>query len=144
MNLISSTDTAYITGALGDLWDTVQGTVTVVKEPIVTVASYSATYVPGFGNTSNEDNFTLTPESGTFNCLTVERRPDGFIDETSNQEPKQIVYLKVKADARNYIQDGRKNLHVIFDNRKYNIISDEEVAALLTATFYIFKVELVR
>lgn len=144
MNLITGTDITAFTGALGDLWDTVQRTVTVVKEPSVTAVSMSSTYVPGFGTTSNETNFTPTPESGTFYCLTVEKKPDGFVDETSNQEPKQAVFLKVKADARNYIQDGRTNLHVIFDNRKYNIISEEEVAKLLTATFYIFKVELVR
>lgn len=144
MNLISPVDSASILTAMDDLWDTVQDEITVVKEPAVTVVNISGSFIPGYGPAANDSNFTPTPESKTFKCLTVEKPPDKLISLiTFKLEGKQNTLVKVKQDARDYIEDGRKNLNVVLNNRKFNIVGGPEVVHMLTNAYYIYKLEVV-
>ena len=142
MNLISTEEETIITQAMDDLWDTVQSEITIVKAPTVAVTDLSGVYVPGFGETCNPSNFEPISESKTFFCLTVEKHPyKNFSFVSMKVDPEQVVLLKVKQEARDYIRDGRPNLHAIFEGRKYKIPSNEEVAEILSNRYYVFKME---
>lgn len=145
MNFLSANDNTDILQAFDDLWDTSDTFLTIVKEPQIAVTNLNGSYIPGFGQTSNPNNFVPTPESRTFPCLTKEKAPDNSVDYVTNkQEPKQVISLKVKQDARDYIQDGRRTLYALYQGRKFNILSDEEVAKIGTRVYYIFKLEVIR
>lgn len=142
MNLVSTADAALIAQAMTDLWDTVQVPITIVKEPALSVVDLTGVFVPGYGTTSNDTNFTATPESGTFYCLMVEKKPEDLLSAiTTKTEPQQIAYVKVQQSARDYIMDGRQNLHAIVGDRKYNIAGEEERAEMLATVYYVFKLE---
>ena len=143
--LISTGQEAEALQALDDLWDTMGEEVTIVKEPTISVIDINASYIPGFNLTSNVNNFIPEPESRTFPCLVDEKKADRNSQAIhTKQDALQFVYLKVQQDARDYIQDGRRNLHAVLNNRKYNIVSDEEVRHMLSRAYYVFKLEITR
>lgn len=143
MNLITAEDEASILAILDDLWDTDGQPLMIIKSPQVTMTSIGGSFVPGFGQTSNPNNFTPTPESKTFVSLTFEKYPDGQSNAiTDKREPKQNFFLKVKKDARDYILDGRPNLYASYLGRKYNILSDEQIVHIASRVYYIFQFQL--
>jgi hypothetical protein len=145
MNLISAEDDALISQAMDDIWDTFQEDVTIVKEPSMTVSNMAQAFIPGFGLTASEGNLTPVTESRTFPSLSVEKHPDKIMNIiTTKEDGIQHVLLKVKLDARDYIRDGRKNLHAIYKGRTYNIVSDEETADIGSKNYYIFRIEVTR
>ena len=144
MNLISAEDQADMFQALDDIWDTLQEDVVIVKEP-TQVVNLSGNYMPGWGPSGNPENFTNVPEQRTFKCLMVDKQPDSRINiVTEKVESQQFVFLCVKRDARDYILNGRRNLHVLLSGKTYNVNSTEQVAPFLSKEFFIFKLEEVK
>lgn len=144
MNLASAEDRVDFYSALDDIWDTFQEDVVIVKEPIVS-ANLTGVYMPGWGQTGSPENFTAIPEQRTFKCLMLNKDPNVQISAIQDKiEPTQAVFLCVKRDARDYIRNGRTNLHCLLSGNMYNINSDEKVAPFLDKEFFVFKLDLVK
>lgn len=147
-DLIPATQIEELKDALLSLWETdLVHTVTIVKQPLetITTATPNQPYIPGYGTTPEVVNVTLTPVSQDFKALLVEQRADGkmwYLYQT--QIPIGVIYMKVQADARNYILDGRKTLHVTVAGKNYNITSEEAPNFFLTDIYYMFKIELIK
>lgn len=144
-SLLTAAESAEFVAVLQDLWDTVEETITVVKEPIKSPVdiSLSGGFIPGFGASATPSNYTLIPESAQFYCLETTQKPETINGESSNKQiPSNIVYIKVQADAYSYINDGRPNQHIIFKNKTYSILGEEEPSEYLGKVFYIFKLQL--
>jgi hypothetical protein len=145
-SLVPDSQVSEFTDALDSLWLThVAHEVTIVKEPISTPVSGGGTYVPGYGNQSDPNNFVLTPVSQTFLAIISPMKPDGkMVYINQKLTPSDDIFIKVRADARDYILDGRKNLHAVFNNNTYNIISEDAPAHLLTSEFFVFRITLIK
>lgn len=145
MNLITAEDALEINTIMDDLWDTASDTVTIVKEAPVSVTDFSGPFVPGFGLSSNSDNFSSQPESGTFRALTAEKQPNSSLNViTTDVEPEQTVSIKFERDGRDYLLDGRKTLYVLLNDKKFNVMGMEEVASIADREYYIFQLKLIQ
>ena len=145
-SLVPDSQVSELTEALDSLWAThVAHEVTIVKEPISTPVSGGGTYVPGYGNQSDPDNFILTPVSQTFLAILSPAKPDGKMSYLNQKLiPSEDIFMKVRADCRAYILDGRKNIHVLFNDVAYNIVSEAAPAHLLTSEFWVFRITLIK
>ena len=147
-DLIPVTQIEELKDALLSLWETdLTHTVKIVKQPLETITTATANqpYIPGYGTTPEVVNVTLTPVSQDFKVLLIEQRPDSKMWYLyQSQQALGVLFMKVKADARNYILDGRKTLHVTVAGKNYNITSEEAPNFFLTDIYYMFKLELIK
>jgi len=143
MNLVPSGQRDLFLQAKANLWDTMAKNLTIVKEPQTIPVNLSGTYIPGYGITSNPSNISVTPESKTFPCLLMPKNPESKMEYlTQKQVPHTTLLVQVMQEARDYILDGRKNFHAVYEGKTYLITSEEEPILLLGKTYYIFKLEL--
>ena len=145
MNLVTGTYAAYFTGALRDHFDTFSNwrTIIVNKEPTKTVINQENSLF-GYGEQSVNDNYTLTPVSGSFPCIVINtlkaNEADIFNKSTKTRETSNELKVKVKWDAKEFIVNG-KTVNVIVDENIYNISSNFEVQNYLGLKYYYFNLQ---
>lgn len=142
MGLIPTGQIAVFEAAAESLWEDMQKSVTIVKKATIAAMNTGASFIPGYGPSSNDANYTYTPVSGTFNCLRVTLRPDGIIDSISDKAVStESLYIKVKQAAHDFISDG-ENEHAVYQGKKYNITSQDQATFFLGRSYFYFKLEL--
>lgn len=140
-DLLSTSERAVYSGALVDLFDTLKPgrDIVVNKKPIKVFANSNASYLPGYGSAGQENNFTYQPVSGVFeaNVFYKGDAQDQFMQESKVTLFDGDVRIKVKRDARDYINNGY-NESFIVDGKTYNSISQEKVQNFFGAVFYYY------
>jgi hypothetical protein len=143
MGFIPTGQRVVMQTAMDKLWEDMQKPVTIVKKALLVATNEGTTFVPGYGEASNETNYVSTPQSGVFMCLRVAMRPDGMVlpamDKTQSTEE---LLIKVKQDARDYIMDGREIEHAIYAGKIYNINSEDQSNFFLDNQYYYFRLAL--
>ncbi len=143
-SLVSTSEIAFRTGALNDLFDTVKRSIIIFKEPIQTINT-SSNVLFGYEETSASDSVTFTPVSGTYYAQILYPRVSRnnsarTIDNKIILNPNS-TYIKVKRDARDYIKNGTKTEALSFDDALWNIEGSEQVQNYLGLQFYYFEVK---
>ncbi|MDP2692965.1 MAG: hypothetical protein Q8O88_04975 [bacterium] len=101
-------------------------TITIIKEPVKTVVTNTNAFSPAYGyggNDSQPTNFTYTHVSGIFPAMityNLDQKTEE-LEEVKSKVGVGKVRVKVEQDARDFIEDGRKNVKVEFDGKAYNI-----------------------
>lgn len=141
-SLISSEQKAELVTQIENLWDTFFTTATIVKEPTTTDLG-GGLFMPGYGAVDSS-TVTNTPESQVFNCWLLEKNFDAeFKDEFMKSMPVGTIYLKTLSDAKAYIQNGLKTLHIEARGRKFNVLTLDRVSDFFGKEYYYFKLELI-
>ena len=141
-NLLSESEITNITGAFGDVFDTFKVKLVVFKEPKKVVSDVSTSFLFGYGEESEETNYSFASVSGIYSGI-VMRRPqktDAVIEEANIDWPHNKVLIKVEEDARNYINRG-KTEKILIDDKDFNIVSSDKLVRFLTKKYYIFELE---
>ena len=142
-SLISDSVKAEFANVLGDHFDTFKRTIVIHKEPTKVVATPSSGMLFGYGDDSNQPNYTYTPRSGSYfaKISYVERRSDDpYIRELTSRVENDLVRIKVKENAKNYINDA-KTEKITFDNKTFKIAGNEIVKNFLGSEFFIYYLE---
>ena len=142
-SLLSSVEISGITGTFEDIFDTFKRNIVIHKEPTKTVTTPASGMLYGYGDDSNQENYSYTPRSGTYEAKIsyVERRSDDpYVRELTSRIENDLVRIKVKEIAKNYIADGRTE-KITFDNKTFKIAGNEIVKNFLGSEFYIYYLE---
>lgn len=137
-SLLSSTAISSFTEVLASHFDTFQRNVVVHKEPIkvVNVINSPKTYA-GYNDSSNPNNFTLIPQSQTFQAIVVYEDKQREVVSQVATFPVGLIKIKVKQDARDYIMNG-KTEKIVVDGKSFNAVTEDKVQNYLGMVFYIF------
>lgn len=142
MSLIPTSEIPSMTGALGQMFDQFNRNIIVVKEPIKTFVSPNSGVYAGYGEDSIPGDVTYTPVSGIFpakinylNLQEVEFIPK--IKTTTNAY-KGLVRIKVKNDAKEYIENG-KTVYILVDGQPYDTLSNPRFKNFLGYSFYYYE-----
>lgn len=142
-SLLTSTEIASVTGAIGDSFDTFKKEIVVFKEPIRTVSDLNVSFLYGYEKEYKQNtNYTYTPVSGVYDALVISNAnpaTDAFIDEAKIEVPDNEIKIKVEKPARDFIKNGMKNERVVIDNRDYYINGSDKKVNILTKDYYVFK-----
>ena len=141
--LLSSVEISGITGTFEDIFDTFKRNIVIHKEPKKTVTTVNSGMLYGYGDESNQENYTYTPRSGTYPAKIsyVERRSDDpYIRELTSRVENDLVRIKVKEDAKDYISDGITE-KITFDSKTFKIAGNEIVKNFLGSEFFIYYLE---
>ncbi len=145
-SLLSNNDLLFFTGALQAHFDTFSHSrtrlITIYKEPIKTIARRTNT-IYGYGDSSAPANITYTPVTGIFPAMITYdlNQKTQELEEIKNQISIGSVRIKLELNARNFIEDGRKNERFDFDGSSYNNITDEGVQNYMGLVFYVYRLQ---
>jgi hypothetical protein len=142
-SLLSSTEIAGITGIFGDIFDTFKRDVVIYKEPKKVISQINTENIFGYGEPSNAVNYTYTPQSGTYSAKIryIERSSDDpYVVQLGSDIETSIVRLKVRDDARQYINQG-KTEKIEFDGKSFKVRGNEIIKNFLGSELYVFYLE---
>lgn len=139
-SLISAAEISAYHQAINDHFDTFKRVFTVHKEPIKNIVQENANQILGYQEDSNLVNYTYTPRSQSFYGIiryNVAGENLPIDPQIKIKFPDQIIEIKVKLDARNYInQDITEK--ITFDNKSFNLVSTDIVKNYQGLIFYVF------
>lgn len=139
-SLLSSSEISNYHQAINDHFDTFKRSITVHKEPIKNIVQNTEPQLLGYGENSNIVNYTYTPRSQSFDAIisyNLSKENLQVDNELKLKFPNQIVEIKVKENAKNYInQDTTEK--ITFDNKTFNLISSDVVKNYQGLIYYAF------
>ncbi len=141
-SLLTSTEIASVTGAIGDSFDTFKQEIVVYKEPIKTIADLNVSFLYGYNTEYEESNYTYTAVSGVYNGLVISNSAvatDDFINDAKIEVPDNEIRIKVEKDARDFIRNGMKTERIVIANKDYYMIGSDKKVSMFTKDYYIFK-----
>lgn len=140
-SLVSDADKEFYTGALNDHFDTFKRSVTIYKEPRKTYSNASAVIYPGYDYSSQEGEVTFEAVSGVYDAMIIDKNVQSLteITEPKFNVPKGEKVIKVKQDAREFINNG-KTEYLLDNGKKYNITSKEKIQNYLGLQFYYYEI----
>ena len=139
-SLLSSLEISGITGIFEDIFDTFKRTIVIHKEPVKTISQINTENLFGYGDSSNTVNYTYAPQSGSYfaKISYVEKSSeDPYVRDLATRIDSNVVRIKVKTDARDYIKKG-KTEKITFDDKTFQIAGNEIVKNFLGSEFYIY------
>jgi len=143
-DLLSNTDKTSFQNSVLDLFDTFGRVITVHKEPQkkVTSSNPAGAVLPGYKNTSNVENIEYVPVSASFTAMVRYQDKQGveLEGEAGIGIPVGKVSIKVKSDARDYIDNGRTQ-KVEIDGKSFRVASNASIKDHFGLKLYVYHLE---
>jgi len=142
MSILSTSQISQFTGLFAQHFDAFSTTtITVFKEPekIINTVPNSNSY-PGYGTPALEQDITYVPVSGQFPAMVIHFQKDqklGDVVQTRHSLPAGLVRIKVKQDARDYINNGKTEL-INVNGQDFNQISDDGMQNYFGIEYFYF------
>jgi hypothetical protein len=141
-SLISTGEKAALSGVFDDVFDTFSRNIVVYKEPVKTISSINESNIFGYGDSSNQVNYSYTAQSGTY-LATIQysdQQDQKYSSDAGGAIPKGGVRIKVKSDCKNYIENGRTE-RIELDSKSWDVTSDSTVKRFLDSEYYVYHLE---
>ena len=139
-SLILSSEIAAYKQAINDHFDTFKRSITVHKQPIKNILQNTTNQLLGYEENSNVVDYTYTPRNQSFDAIinyNLAKENLQIDNEIKLKFPNQIVEIKVKENAKNYInQDITEK--ITFDNKTFNLISADVIKNYQGLIYYVF------
>lgn len=139
-SLILSSEIAAYKQAINDHFDTFKRSITVHKQPIKNILQNTTNQLLGYEENSNVVDYTYTPRNQSFDAIinyNLAKENLQIDNEIKLKFPNQIVEIKVKENAKNYInQDITEK--ITFDNKTFNLISTDVIKNYQGLIYYVF------
>lgn len=141
-SLISDTEKATLTGVFGDVFDTFKRDIVVYKEPIKVVATINESNLFGYGDSSNQVNYTYTVQSGVYQAVIKyqDQQNEKYLSDLNGPIQNGEVRIKVKKDCRDFIENG-KTERIEFDSKAWNVTSSDSLKKFLDSEYYVYYLE---
>jgi hypothetical protein len=143
MSYISSDVAASFSNEYDQFFDYFSRAFIVNKDPIRVINQLSSPMIYGYGQNSDQANFTYVPVTGVFSGRIYynNAKDDDVVDpDLKVIFAKGDVTLKVKQPARDFIANG-KTLNLEFDGKTWNIITEDIVKRYLNNSYYVYGLE---
>ena len=143
-SLVSASDTAVLTGAANDLFDTFKRNIVIHKEPLKVVKQAGANVYVGYTETNSVNDYDYQAVSGVYSAMITYKSLNALminqITELNTIAPNNQVKIKVKEDAKDFIQIG-KTESVYVDGIHYNIATEPITQNYLGLIFYLYELK---
>jgi len=141
-SLISTGEKATLTGIFNDIFDTFKRDIVVYKEPVKTVASINESNLFGYGDASNQVNYTYTAQSGSYEAIIryADQQQQDYYSDLNGAIAKGDARIKVKKECRDFIENGRTE-KIEFDGKSWNVVTSDSVRRFLDSEFFVYHLE---
>jgi hypothetical protein len=141
-SLISSGEKVILSGVFDDVFDTFSRQIVIYKEPVKTVSSINESNLFGYGDSSNQVNYSYTAQSETHLAIIkyADQQSQNYHSDMGGFIPDGGVRIKVKAPCKNYIESG-KTEKIEFDGKSWDVTTTDAVKRFLDSEFYVYYLE---
>jgi len=143
MSFISSDTAASFSNEYDQFFDYFSRPFVVNKDPIRVINQLANPMIYGYGQNSDQTNFTYVPVTGVFNgriYYNNARDTDAVDSDLKLVFARGDVTLKVKQPARDFIANG-KTINIEFDGKTWNVITEDIVKRYLNNSYYVYGLE---
>ena len=140
-SLVSASERAELQTIFEDIFDTFKREIVIHKEPKKVLASIDVNHIFGYGEPSQEQNITYIPRSATFDAtISYKMSPSdtAYVQDINSFIPGDLVKIKVEAATKDYIMTGGNTEYIEFDNKKFNLASEDIESNFLGVCFHMF------
>lgn len=135
-----------LTGTYSKHWDTFKKQIIIVKEPIRNEVTVNTNNSPifGYGDAGQPPaSVTYTIVTGVYDAqVTIELFQDvAELEDVKNVIGHGQLTIKIKQDARDFIEDGRKTERFDYDGSSYNKFSFGAETNFFGLKFYTYHLE---
>ncbi len=145
-SLITETQKTKFTRGLDDLFDTFKQEITVHEEAQIQLVDINQPRMYGYNERVDLSNITFDPISANFYALVNYNKDQkqNRLKGVNNFITKGEVSIKVKVDAKNFIDSNGSTLNITINNTLYEVISSESVRRFISPDYYTYFLERVR
>jgi hypothetical protein len=143
MSFISSDTAASFSNEYDQFFDYFSRPFVVNKDPIRVINQLASPMIYGYGQNSDQANFTYVPVTGVFSgriYYNNARDTDAVDSDLKLVFARGDVTLKVKQPARDFIANG-KTINIEFDGKTWNVITEDIVKRYLNNSYYVYGLE---
>lgn len=143
---ISAAQIAIRTGAISELFDLTARDITIYKEPVKTIINNPSNILVGYqDNSATNQEITYTPVYQTFSGRLISQfkskgQGTTLFDGKVNLDPNSI-YIKVRKDAKDYINNGIKTELIKIDDTSYKLNDISQTQNYYGLKFYYYEIE---
>tara|TARA_Y100001938_G_scaffold33933_2_gene46570 strand:+ start:1055 stop:1507 length:453 start_codon:yes stop_codon:yes gene_type:complete len=145
-SLISDTEKANLTGIFGDIFDTFSRDVYIYKQPqqiVPSGATIDTAFIFGYEQGTWNAEYTYEYSSGVYPAVIKydSRLESPDYGDVGIDQPVVVGSIKVKENAKTFIEDDRPVERVTVDGKDFKIVGQGRLQAFLNSKFYIFRIE---
>ena len=138
-SLISDSEKKVLSGVFDDVFDTFKRDIVIYKEPIKVLSSVSEAAIFGYGDSSNQTNYTYTSQTGVYSAIIKygDEQGENYEPNIGASMSAGDTRIKVKKDCRDFIENG-KTEKIEFDSKTWNLSSEDSVKRFLDSEFFVY------
>ena len=141
-SLVSSDEINSFTGDFQNLFDTFKRTITVHKSPKKVIQQINTDFLHGYGESSDQVNYTYTPVSQDFESMVLykDRQDADEMDIGNLTYFAGDVRIKCDETTKDYIKDG-KTEKIVIDGKDFQLMTEESVKYFFGITLFVFHLQ---
>ena len=142
-SLISAEEINNFHEAINNHFDTFKRLITVHKTPVKRITISTANpQIVGYQTDSVEEQIEYVSQSENFYAIVKyeDRNNQDIVEQIQIKTNNQIVSIKVKSDARNYILNS-KTEKITLDDKSFNVVGTDIIKNYQGLMYYLFYLE---
>jgi hypothetical protein len=142
-SLLNDDQKAVFTTALDTLFDTFKQDIIIYKEAKIQITNINQPRLFGYDEEVDISNINYIPITGTFSAMVNfdKRQKWRGVREVNSFVEQGEASIKVKSDARDFIDDNGKTLNISIGDVMFKIVSSESLRRFISPNYFIYYLE---
>lgn len=142
-SLLNDDQKAVFTTALDTLFDTFKQDIIIYKEAKIQITDINQPRLFGYDEEVDISNINYIPITGTFSAMVNFNKKQKLRDvrEVNSFVEQGEASIKVKSDARDFIENDGKTINVSISDTMFKIVSSESLRRFISPNYFIYYLE---
>jgi len=142
-SLLNDDQKAVFTTALDTLFDTFKQDIIIYKEAKIQITNINQPRLFGYNEEVDISNINYVPITGTFSAMVNFNKKQKLRDvrEVNSFVEQGEASIKVKSDARDFIENDGKTINISISDTMFKIVSSESLRRFISPNYFIYYLE---
>ena len=142
-SLLNDDQKAVFTTALDTLFDTFKQDIIIYKEAKIQITNINQPRLFGYDEEVDISNINYVPITGTFSAMVNFNKKQKLRDvrEVNSFVEQGEASIKVKSDARDFIENDGKTINISISDTMFKIVSSESLRRFISPNYFIYYLE---
>lgn len=142
-SLLNDDQKAVFTAALDTLFDTFKQDIIIYKEAKIQITNINQPRLFGYDEEVDISNINYIPITGTFSAMVnfTQKQELKHLREVNSFLEQGEASIKVKSDARDFIENDGKTINISISDTMFKIASSESLRRFISPNYFIYYLE---
>ena len=142
-SLLNDDQKAVFTAALDTLFDTFKQDIIIYKEAKIQITNINQPRLFGYNEEVDISNINYIPITGTFSAMVnfTQKQELKHLREVNSFLEQGEASIKVKSDARDFIENDGKTINISISDTMFKIVSSESLRRFISPNYFIYYLE---